>query len=56
MKQEKISNIEHIAVGSKRIPLKSERLRQTFKKIESHTNSLEELEKALESSSKKDDS
>ena len=53
MKQEKITNIEHIAVGSKRIPLKSERLKQTFKKIESHTNSMEELEKSLDSKKKK---
>lgn len=50
MKQEKISNIEHIAVGSKRIPLKSERLKQTFKKIETQTNALEELEKSLDPS------
>ena len=48
MKQEKISNIEHISVGSKKIPLKSERLKQAFKRIESQTNELEQLEKSLD--------
>lgn len=52
MKQEKISNIEHIAVGSKRIPLKSERMKQAFKKIESQTNDLEQLEKKLDNTGK----
>ena len=45
-KQEKIENIEQISVGNKNIPLKSERLKQTFKKIETHSSLLDDLEKS----------
>lgn len=55
-KQEKIENIEQISVGTKNIPLKSERLRQTFKRIETHSSLLEDLEKASDISDQSSDS
>jgi len=33
-KQEKIENIEEVSFNGKKIPLKSERLKQAFKKVE----------------------
>lgn len=39
-RQEQIENIEQITFGSKSIPLKSERLKQTFKKVESQSSAI----------------
>ena len=46
-RQEKIENIEEVTFGSKSIPLKSERLKQTFKKVESQSATITQLEKDL---------
>lgn len=42
-KQEKIENIDQINFGSKSIPLKSERLKQVFKKVEACSASVDSL-------------
>ena len=44
-KQEQIENIEEINFNGKNIPLKSERLRHVFKKVENHLNTLSSLPK-----------
>lgn len=40
-KQEKIENIEEVTYNGKSIPLKSERLRAAFKKVENHLDQLQ---------------
>lgn len=39
---EKIEKIEEISYNKKSIPLKSDRLKQVFKKVESHLHSIQE--------------
>ena len=46
-KQEQIDNIASISFGSKNIPLKTERLKAAFKKLQGHQNEIETKEKAL---------
>ena len=46
-KQEQIENIKEITLSGRSVPLKTERLRTTFKKVENHLNELQEQEKEL---------
>ena len=46
-KQEQIENIKEITLSGRSVPLKTERLRATFKKVENHSNELQEQEKEL---------
>ena len=41
-KQEQIENIKEVTFNGKSVPLKSERLRMIFKKVENHLNGLQE--------------
>lgn len=45
-KQEKIENIEEVTYNGKSIPLKSERLRTAFKKVENQLNELQNPDNA----------
>lgn len=46
-KQEQIENIKEITLSGRSVPLKTERLRATFKKVENHSNELQEQEKEI---------
>jgi len=41
-KREKIEKIEEITYNNKTVPLKSDRLKQVFKKVESHLHEIEQ--------------
>lgn len=44
-KQEQIENIQEISFGGKQVPLKSERLKIIFKRVEKHSELIEENKK-----------
>jgi chorismate mutase len=41
-KKDQIEKIEEITYNNKTVPLKSERLKQVFKKVESHNHEIQE--------------
>jgi hypothetical protein len=43
-KREQIENIEEISYNNKIIPLKTEKLKQVFKKVESHMQDIQEYQ------------
>lgn len=44
-RQEQIENIQEISFGGKQVPLKSERLKIIFKRVENHLSLIDETKK-----------